>query len=33
MTPPLEEHGVANELEPRRELHAGLRKHLLQLIR
>ena len=32
MAPPLEQHRVADELEPRRELQARLLEHLLQLV-
>lgn len=33
MTPPLEQHGIADELEPWRELQLRPPKHLLQLVR
>lgn len=33
MRPPLEEHRVANELEPGREFEARVLEHLLQLLR
>mgnify|MGYP007054562521 CR=1 FL=1 len=33
VAPPLEQQGVADELEPRRELEVGLREHLLELVR
>lgn len=32
VTPPLEQHRVANQLKPRGELQAGLLKHCLQLV-
>lgn len=32
VAPPLKQHGVANQLEPWRELQIGLLEHLLQLI-
>ena len=32
MLPPLEEHGLADELEPRGKLQRGILKHLLELI-
>ncbi len=32
MLPPLEKHGLADELEPRGKLQRGILKHLLELI-
>jgi hypothetical protein len=33
VTPPLEQHGIADQLEPRGELEIGLSKHLPEFVR
>lgn len=32
MTPPLEEHGVADKFEPRREFEIGMSEHMLEFV-